>query len=75
MDIKAKVEELAKKIMSDKALQKEFKENPGKALEDLLGVNLPEEQINQLVEGVKAKITVDQVKDVAGKLGGLLKKD
>lgn len=88
MDIKAKAEELVKKINSDKDIKAKFAKNPVKTVEDLLGVNLPDEQIEQLVGGIKAKIDlkkigdmVDGVKDgkfdlgdVADKLSGLLGK-
>ena len=68
LDIKEKVTELVNKIKSDEALQKQFKENPVKAVESLLGVDLPDEQIQKIVEGIKAKLTVDTAKDAVGKL-------
>lgn len=61
MDIKEKIEELAKKIMSDKKLQANFKKDPVKAIEGLLGIDLPDEQINAIIEGVKAKLSADKV--------------
>ena len=70
-DIKEKIEELAEKIMKDSALQAQFKKDPVKAVEKLLGVDLPNEQLNQLVEGIKAKINLDQL---GSKLGGLFGK-
>lgn len=71
MDIKAKIDELVSKVKNDKEFGKKFKENPTKAIEGVLGVDLPDEQINKIIDGIKAKITVD---DVAGKLGGLFDK-
>ena len=68
MDIKEKITELVNKIKSDEALQKQFKENPVKAVESLLGVDLPDEQIQKIVEGIKAKLTVDTAKDAVEKL-------
>ncbi len=67
MDIKAKIEELVKKIQSDEALQAQFKEDPVKAVEGVLGVDLPDDTINNIVTGVKAKLNLD-------KLGGLFGK-
>ena len=64
MDIKAKIEELVKKIQSDEALQAQFREDPVKAVEGLIGVDLPDDTINSIVTGVKAKLSLD-------KLGGL----
>ena len=73
MDIKAKIEEVAKKLLSDKDLMKKFDKNPAKVIEELIGVDLPDDLVNQLVEGIKAKITIDKVGDVLGGLGKLFK--
>lgn len=62
MDIKAKIEEIVKKITSDKNLLSEFKSNPVKVVEKLIGIDLPDDKINSIVDGVKAKISVDDVK-------------
>ena len=74
MDIKAKIEELVEKIASDKALQAQFKEDPISAVEKLLGVDLPNDVIEKIVDGVKAKLTVDKLSDAAGALKGLFGK-
>ena len=74
MDIKAKIEEIVKKIKSDKNLLSNFKADPIKTVENLIGVDLPDDVIEKIVEGVKAKITVDDVKGVLGKLKGILGK-
>ena len=72
--IKKKAEELVKKIQNDPALLKKFKENPVKVVEDLIGIDLPDDQIKQVAELVKAKIDLDKVGDLLGGLGGLFKK-
>ena len=69
--IKDKAEELVKKIQSNPALLKQFRENPVKVVEDLIGIDLPDDQIKQVTELVKAKIDMDKVGDL---LGGLFKK-
>ena len=74
MDIKAKANELVEKIQKNPALLKQFRENPVQVLETLLDVDLPDDQINQLAELIKAKIDLDKVGDVLGKLGGLFGK-
>lgn len=68
MDIKAKIEELAEKIMKDTKLRKQFKTEPIKAIEELVGVDLPDEMMEKIVKGVQAKISADQVSDALGKL-------
>ena len=74
MDIKAKVEELVKKITGDKELKAQFEKNPAAVIETLVGVDLPDEQVNAVVAGVKAKLGLDDVLEMAGKLKGLFGK-
>ena len=74
IDIKAKIEEIAKKIASDKELQEMFQKEPTKAVEKLLGVDLPDDLVNQIIEGVKARISLEKVGDALGALGGLFGK-
>ena len=71
MDIKAKIEELTKKITSDKSIMENFKKDPIKTVEGLIGIDLPDDQVSKIVEGVKAKINLDKV---GGALGGLFGK-
>ena len=74
MDIKAKIEEIVKKLMSDKNLMAKFERNPASVIEELIGIDLPDAQVNQLISGIKAKIKLDQVGDVLGGIGKLLRK-
>ncbi len=74
MDYKAKAEEIVKKIKSDKNIKANFEKEPVKTIEGILGVDLPDDAINKVVDLVKAKLTADTVSEVAGKLGGLFGK-
>lgn len=69
MDIKAKIEEIVSKVKSDPDFAKEFKSNPVSAVEKIIGVDLPDDTVNKVIDGVKAKISVD---DIGDKIGGLL---
>ena len=51
-----------------------FEKNPASVIEELIGVDLPDDQVNQLIEGIKAKIKLDQLGNALGGLGGLFKK-
>ena len=70
MDIKAKAAELVEKIQKDPALLKDFRENPVKVVESILGMDLPDDQIMQLAELIKAKIDLDKVGSLLGGLFG-----
>jgi len=76
MDIKAKIDEIVYKIRNDDQLAKKFAAEPVKTLEDLLGVDLPDEQIKALAEGVKAKLEsagiTEKLSDLAGKAGAAI---
>ena len=74
MNIKEKIEQAAKKLLADKDLMKKFEKNPAAVIEELVGVDLPDDLVNQVVDGVKAKITADKVGDALGAIGGLFKK-
>ena len=74
MDIKAKIEEIVLKLKKDESLMKSFQKDPIKTVEGLLGVNLPDEQLKPLVDGVKAKLNLDSLSGVVGGLGSLLGK-
>ena len=43
MDIKAKIEEVVKKLTSDKNLMAKFEKNPVKVIEELVGIDLPDD--------------------------------
>lgn len=73
MDVKQIITDAAKKIANDKTLQKQFQNDPVKALEKVLNVDLPDDLLNPVIEGVKAKLTADKLNDAAGFLKGLMK--
>ena len=65
MDIKEQIEKIVEKVQKDDVLRAQFKKDPIKAVEKVLGVDLPDEVIEKIVAGVKAKISIDKVSDVA----------
>ena len=71
MDIKAKIEELVEKIKGDKDLLAKFQKDPIATVEGLLGIDLPNDQVQKIVDGIKAKIDLDKI---GGMLGGLFGK-
>ena len=68
MEIKEQIERIVEKIQKDKALQAQFKKDPVQAVEKLLGVDLPDDVIEKVVSGVKAKLSLDDVSGVVGNL-------
>ena len=74
MEIKEMLESLVEKIQKDDKLVEKFKKDPVATVEQLVGIDLPSDQLEKLVEAIKAKITVDDIGDALGMLGGLLGK-
>lgn len=70
MEIKAKIQELVETIKADPAMLAQFKTEPVKVVEKLLGVDLPDDVVEKIIDGVKAKLTLDKAGDL---LGGLKK--
>ena len=65
MYIKEQIEKIVEKVQKDDVIRAQFKKDPIKAVEKVLGVDLPDDVIEKIVAGVKAKISIDKVSDVA----------
>ncbi|MDE6594974.1 MAG: hypothetical protein K2K44_03065 [Oscillospiraceae bacterium] len=70
MDIKQMIHECVIKVKSDKNFAEKFKSDPVKAVEGVLGVDLPDDVVNNIISGVKAKIDIGNLKDGIGSLFG-----
>lgn len=74
MDVKEQVTKAVDKIVKDKKLQEQFQKDPVKALESVLGVDLPDGVVEQVVQGVKAKLMADKMSGAVDSLKGFIKK-
>lgn len=74
VDIKGLIEKATTKIKEKGITLEKFSKDPVKILEDVLGVDLPDDKIDALVDGVKMKLSADKAKDALGSLGGLFGK-
>ena len=70
-DVFDAIEDIVEKISKDKDLRETFEKNPAKAIESIIGIDLPDDKVNDVVDAIKAKLTLDAVGDI---LGGLFKK-
>ncbi len=69
MDIKEQVTGAVEKITKDKELQAQFKKDPVKTVENVLGVDIPDGVVDKVVDGVKAKLGADKLSGLLGKFG------
>ena len=53
MDIKEKVTEVVEKIKNDPKLLAEFEKEPVKTVEKIVGMDLPDELIEKVLDGIK----------------------
>lgn len=74
MDVKEQIKKVVDRISGDEKLQEQFKKEPVKALESVLGVDLPDDVVDQVIKGVKAKLTTDKLSDSVDALKDFLKK-
>lgn len=68
MDIQKMIKELVEKITKDNKLMEAFKKNPKTAIKKLIKEKLSDDVLETIVEGVKAKISLDKAGDVMGSL-------
>ena len=73
-EIKATIEKAAAKVMKDKTLRKKFDTNPTEVLEELLDVDLPDEIVNQIIAGIRAKLATDKLGCMLSGLGEIFSK-
>lgn len=71
MDIKKMISDAVDKIKNDKDLASKFQKDPIGTVESLIGVDLPNDQIEKIVEGIQAKLNLDKL---GGALGGIFGK-
>ena len=73
MDIQAKINEVVEKVKSDPTLMEQFKADPVKTVEKITGVDLPDDQIKPIVDGIKAKVEGGNILgSISDALGGIL---
>ena len=73
-ELKEKLEEIVEKIKNDKNIAAKFQKDPISTVEELVGIDLPNDQIEALVDAVKAKIDMDKIGSALGGLKGLFGK-
>lgn len=78
MDIQKIISDVLAKLQSDDNLKENFKNNPTKVLEKLVGIDLPDDKIDAVIKGIMAKLNLDDLAEkaegVMGALGGLFGK-
>ena len=73
-EIQEKIDALVEKGKSDKNIAAKFQKDPIATVEELLGIDLPNDQIEKVVDMIKAKINVEKISGALGGIGKLFGK-
>ena len=73
MDIKEHVSKIVEEISKNPDIKEQFEKEPVKVVEKIIGIDLPDDIVMEIVDGVKAKLTVDSVSKAADTLKGMFK--
>lgn len=71
MDIKKIIENIVEEIQKNGDLKERFEKEPVKVIESIIEVDLPDEIVEKVIDGVKAKITLDKVDDALDAVKGI----
>ena len=69
-NLKEKIEEVVEKVKNDPSFAAKFQEDPVTAVEEVIGVDLPNDKINEIVDTIKAKVNLDE-SGILDKIKGL----
>lgn len=72
MDVKKMIETLIDEIQKDGKIGTEFKNDPAKVIERIIGKDLPDDVVDKVVDGVKAKVNLDKAVGAIDKLDDML---
>lgn len=73
MDMKGQINKIVEEISKNPNIKEEFEKEPVKVIEKVIGIDLPDDVVMKIVDGVKAKMTVDGVSKAADALKGMFK--
>ena len=73
MDIKKIIEDAVTRLKEDEALRKQFLSDPTGALKELTGIDIPAEQLESVITGIKTRLTAENIGDAVKGLGRLFK--
>lgn len=73
MDIKEQISKMVEEITKNPNMKEQFEKEPVKAIEKVIGIDLPDDIVMKIIDGVKAKLTIDDVSKVADVIKGIFK--
>lgn len=71
MDIKGQINRIVEEVAKNPDIKEQFEKEPVKVIEKVIGVDLPDDAVNKIIDGVKAKMTIDGVSKATDALKGI----
>lgn len=73
VDIKGQIDKIVEEVSKNSNIKEQFEKEPVKTIEKVIGIDLPDDVVMKIVDGVKAKLTMDSVSKAADTLKGMFK--
>ena len=73
MDMNEYVKKIVEEVSNNPNIKEQFEKEPVKVIEKVIGIDLPDDVVLKIIDGVKAKLSIDSVADVANALKGIFK--
>lgn len=73
LDIKGHINKIVEEVSKNPNIKEQFVKEPVKAVEKVIGIDLPDDVVMKIIEGVKAKLKIDSVSKAADSLKGIFK--
>lgn len=73
MDIKGQINKIVEEVTKNPNMKEQFEKEPVKAVEKIIGVDLPDDAVMKIIDGVKAKLKIDGVSKATDALKGMFK--
>lgn len=73
MDIKEQISKVIEEISKNPNIKEQFDKEPVKVIEKIIRMDLPDDIVMKIIDGVKAKLTMDGASKVVDTLKGIFK--
>ena len=73
MDIKGHINKIVEEVSKNPNIKEQFEKEPVKVVEKVIGIDLPDDVVMKIIDGVKAKLTIDSVSKASDNLKGMFK--
>ena len=73
VDIKNQINKIVEEFSKNPNMKEQFEKEPVKVIEKIIGVDLPDDMVLKIIDGVKANLTINNVSKVTDVLKGVFK--